>query len=62
MIILIFILGVIGGVGLGFLIAFLLIDSHSKKNVEYKKEKDNYVDQIDNNIPKSIKDYYKKNK
>jgi predicted S18 family serine protease len=66
-IIIVFILGGIGGLGLGLLIAVLLFDTSSKNNVKSMKEKSSYksykgYSYPNNEIPRSIKDYYRKNK
>ncbi len=66
-IIIVFILGGIGGLGLGLLIAVLLFDKSSKNNVKSMKEKSSYksykgYSYPNNEIPRSIKDYYRKNK
>jgi predicted S18 family serine protease len=71
-IVVIFALGGIGGLGLGLLIAALLNDTSSKSNVKSKKEK-NILEKSsyksykgysypNNEVPRSIKDYYRKNK
>ncbi len=70
-IVIIFILGGIGGLGLGLIIASLLHDT-PKNDVKSKKEKNiletsNYrsykgYSYPDNEVPRSIKDYYGKNK
>ncbi len=66
-ILIVFILGVIGGLGIGLVTAILLNDKSSKNDVKVKKENNNYESyrvsiNIDNEVPKSIKDYYGKNK
>ncbi len=66
-IVIIFILGGIGGLGLGLLIATLLNDKSSKNDVKSKKEKSSYesyrgYSYPNNEVPRSIKDYYRKNK
>jgi len=66
-IVLVFILGGIGGLGLGLLTATLLNDKSSKNDVKSKKEKSSYesyrgYSNTNNEVPRSIKDYYRKNK
>lgn len=66
-ILIVFILGGIGGLGLGLVTATLLNDKSSKNDVKAKKEKSSYESYRDysyqnNEVPKSIKDYYRKNK
>jgi uncharacterized protein len=66
-IVLVFILGGIGGLGLGLLTATLLNDKPSKNDVKSKKEKSSYESYMgysytNNEVPRSIKDYYRKNK
>ena len=66
-IVLVFILGGIGGLGLGLLTATLLNDKLSKNDVKSKKEKSSYesysgYNYTNNEVPRSIKDYYRKNK
>ncbi|MCI0500839.1 MAG: hypothetical protein L0Y61_03740, partial [Epsilonproteobacteria bacterium] len=71
MIIIIFVLGGIGVLGLGLIIAALLHDT-SKNDVKSKKEKNSLETSSyrsykgysypDNEVPRSIRDYYRKNK
>jgi len=66
-IVIIFALGGIGGLGIGLLIATLLNDKSSKNDVKSKKEKSSYesyreYSSTNNEVPRSIKDYYEKNK
>ena len=66
-ILIVFILGGIGGLGIGLVTATLLNDKSPKNDVKAKKEKSSYESYRDysyqnNEVPKSIKDYYRKNK
>jgi uncharacterized protein len=63
----VFIIGGIVGLGLGLVTATSLNDKSSKNNVKAKKEKDSYesyrgYNYTNNEAPRSIKDYYRKNK
>ncbi len=67
LILLVFIVGGIGGLCLGLLTATLLYDKSSKNDVKAKKEKSSYESYIgysypNNEVPRSINDYYRKNK